>query len=181
MKRFFFLVPILVFLGLAVVFWAGLNGGPPTYLPSELVGKSAPDITLPPLDEQAQGFDRSELASGKPIVVNFFASWCAPCRVEHPTLESLSKRPGVTVYGVDYKESLYGKSAKDARSFLNELGNPFTKINQDQEGRVSIDWGVTGVPETFVVDGNGVIRAHYPGPLTEDVLQRVILPALAAK
>jgi len=90
----------------------------------------------------------------------------------------LSKREGVTLYGVDYKESLYGKTEKDARAFLDELGNPFSRIDKDNEGRVAIDWGVTGVPETFVVDAKGVIRVHYAGPLTEDILERQILPAL---
>jgi cytochrome c biogenesis protein CcmG/thiol:disulfide interchange protein DsbE len=82
---------------------------------------------------------------------------------------------GVTLYGVDYKDD-----PKAARGFLKELGNPFAKINTDREGRAAIDWGVTGVPETFVVDGNGVIRVHYAGPLTEDILQRLILPAMKA-
>src|SRR5262249_20644796 len=149
-----------VFFALAALLYIGLNLGPPSVLPSPLVGKSAPDIALPPMDAESKGFDRSELGKGKPIIINFFASWCAPCRIEHPTLQALSEQPGVTVYGVDYRETLYGKSAKDARNFLMELGNPYTKIVQDNQGRVSIDWGVTGVPETFVIDGNGVIQVH---------------------
>jgi cytochrome c biogenesis protein CcmG/thiol:disulfide interchange protein DsbE len=175
-KRLIFLVPILVFMGLAVLFWAGLNGGSPTYVPSGMVGKAAPDITLPPLDAEAQNFTRAELADGRPTIVNFWASWCAPCRVEHSTLEALAAGGGVALYGVDYKDD-----PRAARGFLKELGNPFGKINTDREGRVAIDWGVTGVPETFVVDGNGVIRVHYAGPLTQDVLQRLILPAMAEK
>ena len=178
MKRVLSLVPVVVVFALMVGFYFFLQQGPPGALPSPLIGKSAPDIALPPLDEQNEGFARSELGQGKPIVINFWASWCAPCRIEHPALEALSRRPDVTIYGVDYKESLYGKTAKDARDFLTELGNPFSKINQDQPGRVSIDWGVTGVPETFVVDGNGVIRVHYAGPLSDDVVERLILPAL---
>ncbi len=178
MKRLFYVIPVVVVLGLMISFAVFLRQGSPVYIPSELVGKPAPDITLPPLDSENEGFARAELEKGKPIVINFWASWCGPCRIEHPTLEALSQREGVTIYGVNYRESLYGKSARDARDFLNELGNPFSKINQDEKGRVSIDWGVSGVPETFVVDGNGVIRVHYAGPLSEQVVEQLILPAL---
>lgn len=178
MKRLFFVIPIVIFLGLAVLLYVGLFQGPPQELPSPLIGKEAPSIALPALDEQNPGFSRAELAQGKPVIVNFFASWCVPCRLEHSTLMELAKREGVTLYGVDYKEALYGKTDRDARGFLDELGNPFSKINKDTEGRVAIDWGVTGVPETFVIDGKGVIRVHYAGPLTAETLQRLILPAL---
>jgi cytochrome c biogenesis protein CcmG/thiol:disulfide interchange protein DsbE len=172
MKRLFFLIPIMAFAALAVLLYRGLFLAP-TVLPSPLVGKPAPEIALPPLDDQAQGFTRAELGQGKPIIVNYWASWCAPCRIEHPNLEELAQRQGVTLYGVDYKDK-----ADDARKFLTELGNPFAKINRDNDGRVAIDWGVTGVPETFVVDGTGVIRVHYAGPITEEVMNRLILPAL---
>jgi cytochrome c biogenesis protein CcmG/thiol:disulfide interchange protein DsbE len=178
MKRLYFVIPVVIFLSLAALLYIGLFQGPPSELPSPLIGKPAPDIALPALDAESPGFSRSELGQGHPVIVNFWASWCAPCRVEHPTLEALAKRPGVTIYGVDYKESLYGRDAKDARAFLTELGNPFGKINQDSDGRVAIDWGVTGVPETFVIDSKGIIRVHYAGPLNEEILQRLILPAL---
>jgi len=178
MKRLIYIAPVALVVVMMWGFYLFLQQGPPGALPSPLIGKSAPDIALPPLDSQNEGFARNDLGQGKPIVVNFWASWCAPCRIEHPALQALSARPGVTVYGVDYKEALYGKTAKDAREFLNELGNPFSKINQDQPGRVSIDWGVTGVPETFVVDANGVIRVHYAGPMTDEVVERLIMPAL---
>jgi cytochrome c biogenesis protein CcmG/thiol:disulfide interchange protein DsbE len=125
------------------------------------------------LDTQAENFTRAELGQGRPVIINFWASWCAPCRIEHSTLESLAARNGVTLYGVAYKDD-----PEKSRAFLSELGNPFGKINQDREGRVAIDWGVTGVPETFVIDGKGVIRVHYAGPLNESLLQRLILPAL---
>jgi len=177
-KRLFFVIPVVIFFGLAVLLYVGLFQGPPSELPSPLVGKVAPEMALPALDDQNPGFARSELGQGKPIIVNFFASWCVPCRLEHPTLMELAKREGVTLYGVDYKEGLYGKTDRDARGFLDELGNPFSIINKDAEGRVSIDWGVTGVPETFVIDGKGVIRVHYAGPMTDETLRRLILPAL---
>ena len=173
MKRLFFLIPVVIFVGLAVLLYVGLFQGPPSLLPSPLVGKPAPDIALPALDTQAENFTRAELGQGRPVIINFWASWCAPCRIEHSTLESLAARNGVTLYGVAYKDD-----PEKSRAFLSELGNPFGKINQDREGRVAIDWGVTGVPETFVIDGKGVIRVHYAGPLNESLLQRLILPAL---
>lgn len=173
MKRLFFLVPVAVFMALAWLLYIGLFQGPPSELPSPLIGKPAPEIALPALDAQAQNFARAELAQGRPTIVNFWASWCVPCRLEHSTLEALATRNGVTLYGVDYKDN-----PENARAFLTELGNPFGKINEDREGRVSIDWGVTGVPETFVIDGKGVIRVHYAGPLSDAVVERLILPAL---
>jgi cytochrome c biogenesis protein CcmG/thiol:disulfide interchange protein DsbE len=160
-------------LGLAVLLYAGLFQGPPSELPSPLLNKPAPDIALPALDAQAANFTRGELGQGRPVIINFWASWCVPCRLEHSTLEALSRREGITLYGVDYKDE-----PEKARAFLSELGNPFGKINQDKDGRVAIDWGVTGVPETFVVDSKGIIRLHYAGPLTDEVLQRLVLPAL---
>jgi cytochrome c biogenesis protein CcmG/thiol:disulfide interchange protein DsbE len=172
-KRLFFLVPVVIFVGLAWLLYIGLFQGPPSALPSPLVGKTAPDMSLPALDAQAQNFNRAELGQGRPIIVNFWASWCAPCRVEHSTLEALAARKGVTLYGVDYKDK-----PEDARAFLSELGNPFGKINEDRDGRVAIDWGVTGVPETFVIDSKGIIRVHYAGPLNDQVVERLILPAL---
>jgi len=172
-KRLFFLVPVVIFFALSWLLYIGLFQGPPSELPSPLVGKPAPGISLPPLDAEAQNFTRGALGQGKPVIVNFWASWCVPCRLEHATLEGLAARKGVTLYGVDYKDD-----PKSARMFLSELGNPFGKIDQDREGRVSIDWGVTGVPETFVIDGKGVIRVHYAGPLNDEVLDRLILPAL---
>ena len=173
MKRLFFLVPVVIFVGLAWLLYIGLFQGPPSLLPSPLVGKLAPDISLPALDAQAQNFDRAELGQGHPIIVNFWASWCVPCRLEHATLEALAARKGITLYGVDYKDK-----PEDARAFLTELGNPFGKINEDRDGRVAIDWGVTGVPETFVIDSKGIIRVHYAGPLNDQLVERLILPAL---
>jgi cytochrome c biogenesis protein CcmG, thiol:disulfide interchange protein DsbE len=172
-KRLFFLVPVVIFIGLAWLLYIGLFQGPPSLLPSPLVGKPAPDISLPALDAQAQNFNRAELGQGRPIIVNFWASWCAPCRIEHSTLQALAARKGITLFGVDYKDK-----PEDGRAFLSELGNPFGKINEDRDGRVSIDWGVTGVPETFVIDSKGIIRVHYAGPLNEQELERLILPAL---
>src|SRR5262245_47674353 len=156
-----------------VFFGVSLYTVTPGTLPSPLVGKPAPQFTLPPLDAQAVSFTHDELAKGKPTIINFFASWCTPCLVEHPTLEALGAKGDVTLYGNEYKDK-----PEDARTFLSELGNPFGKINEDRDGRVAIDWGVTGVPETFVVDGDGVIRVHYAGPLSDEIVARLIMPAL---
>ncbi len=174
MKRLFYVIPVVVVLGLMIAFAVFLQQGPPGYLPSQLVGKSAPEFTLPPLDAEAQSFARAELGEGRPIVINFFASWCTPCRVEHPTLEAMAARGDITLYGINYKDT-----PEKARAFLNELGNPFGKINEDRDGRAAIEFGVTGVPETFVIGGDGVIKAHYAGPISDAVVQGLILPALA--
>ena len=174
MKRLLYVIPVAIVGGLMWAFAVFLQQGPPGFLPSQLVGKSAPEFTLPPLDAEAQSFTRAELAQGRPTVINFFASWCTPCRVEHPTLQAMAARGDITLYGIDYKDN-----PEKARAFLNELGNPFGRINEDRDGRAAIDFGVTGVPETFVVDGNGVIKAHYAGPLSDAVVRGLILPALA--
>jgi cytochrome c biogenesis protein CcmG/thiol:disulfide interchange protein DsbE len=172
-KRVFYVIPVLVVVGLMVAFAVFLQQGPPGFLPSQLVGKPAPEFTLPPLDPPAQSFTRTELSQGRPTVINFFASWCTPCRVEHPTLQAMAERGDITLYGIDYKDD-----PVKARAFLEELGNPFGRINVDRDGRAAIDFGVTGVPETFVLDGNGVIKAHYAGPLSDSVVRGLILPAL---
>jgi cytochrome c biogenesis protein CcmG/thiol:disulfide interchange protein DsbE len=171
--RLFYVIPVVVVAGLMIAFAVFLQQGPPGFLPSQLVGKSAPEFTLPPLDAEAQNFTREELSQGRPTVINFFASWCTPCRVEHPTLQAMAARGDITLYGIDYKDD-----PEKARAFLTELGNPFGRINEDRDGRAAIDFGVTGVPETFVIDGNGVIKAHYAGPLSNAVVQGLILPAL---
>jgi len=178
MMRLFYLVPIAIFVVLGGLLYKSLFLGPPSELPSPLVGKTAPAIALPGLDATAQNFTRQELAGGRPTIVNFWASWCTPCRLEHPALMALAARKGITLYGVDYEDRPPRGSPESARAFLDELGNPFGKIDRDSDGRAGIDWGITGVPETFVIDGKGVIRVHYAGPLTDEVLNRLILPAL---
>jgi cytochrome c biogenesis protein CcmG/thiol:disulfide interchange protein DsbE len=171
-NKFVFLVPITVFIGITAFFYAGLQGGPPTILPSPLVGKQAPSFEMEALAPEFTSFTSEDLASGKPVLVNFWASWCAPCRIEAPILEELASREGMILYGVDYKDEV-----EFARNFLDEFGNPFVHIAADKDGRGAIEWGVTGFPETFVVDGDGVIRAHYVGPLTDQVVEDIILPA----
>ncbi len=172
MKRFLFAIPVAVLLGLAALFYVGLGEGPPDVLPSPLIGKPAPDFALQPLNDAVPGFSRADLAQGHVTLVNFWFSTCAPCRIEHPVLMALAGRKDLAVYGVVYKDP-----RASAEAYLSELGNPFAKLVNDPDGRASIDWGVTAAPETFVVDGKGIIRARYAGALTDDVLKRVIFPA----
>jgi cytochrome c biogenesis protein CcmG/thiol:disulfide interchange protein DsbE len=126
------------------------------------------------LDAQTQAFTPADLRAGHVSIVNVFASWCAPCRTEAPALQALSKLKGVTLYGMVQRDT-----PTKARAFLADVGNPYNRIDLDADGRASIEWGVYGVPETFVVDGKGIIRLRYAGPLTADVLETQILPAIA--
>ena len=174
MKRLLYIVPILAFGVLAWFLFASLNGSPPDQLPSALVDKPAPPIALPPLDKNTKPFTQSDLASGHVTVMNVWASWCVPCRLEAPMLDRLKALKGVALYGLVYKDQ-----ADKARAFLNEVGNPFSRLDLDLGGRAAIDWGVYDVPETFVIDGRGIVRLRYSGPITEDVLRDTILPAIA--
>lgn len=173
MKRLAFLLPVAVLIAIAALFYAGLERGEPGKGPSPIIGKPAPAFILQALDARANGFGSGDFA-GHSTVVNFWASYCGPCRLEHPILRALRAERGVRIFGVAYKDD-----AAKARAFLDELGDPFDRIGADPEGRTAIEWGLTGVPETFVVDAAGIVRAHIPGPLTPELLQRVVLPALA--
>jgi cytochrome c biogenesis protein CcmG/thiol:disulfide interchange protein DsbE len=172
MKRAIYIIPVLLFAGLAYFLFHSLIAPPPEELPSALIGKPAPALTLAPLDANAQGFGPSNL-KGHVTVVNVFASWCAPCREEAPLLSTLANMQGVALYGLVYKDT-----PEKARAFLADVGNPFSRIGLDRSGEAGIEWGVYGVPETFVVDADGIIRLRYAGPLTPDVLSARILPAI---
>jgi len=173
------LLPLLMLAGLAGLFWFALHGGDPSRLPSAMIGKPVPDFTLPPLDAlttdagPVQSFDPKDLAAGKPTIVNVFASWCVPCQEEHPVLMALAKRPGVRLYGINYKDD-----AASARRFLGRHGNPFERVGVDRSGRVGIDFGVYGVPETYVIAGDGKIAYRHVGPLTEQDVTQKLLPLL---
>ena len=172
-------VPVLIFAVLAAVFGASLMTGDPSKIPSALIGKPAPDMPMPPLaglvrdGQSVPSFAKADLARGKVSVVNFWASWCAPCLQEHPLLIELAKTGKAAVYGVNYKDPNGG-----GLRFLERLGNPYRAVGVDANGRVAIEWGVYGMPETFVVDGRGIIAYKHIGPLTPDVIQRDILPAI---
>jgi cytochrome c biogenesis protein CcmG, thiol:disulfide interchange protein DsbE len=172
--RLILLLPLFVFVALAAVFLVRLeSGGDPEAIPSALVGKPAPDFDLPPLDGVARpGLKRADLAGGV-TVVNVFASWCGPCRLEHPQLVELAKDDRIRLVGINYKDA-----AANARRFLGDFGNPFAAIGADTTGRTGIDWGVYGVPETFVVDAGGIIRYKFIGPISADELATVVKPEI---
>ena len=175
MNRWIPIVPIAAFAVLAFFLFKSLWSPSPDTIPSALINKPAPRLVLPGLDAQSAAFTPADLTNGHVSVVNVFASWCAPCRLEAAQLDSLSKLPGVAVYGLAQKD----KPAA-TRAFLDEVGNPFARIARDDDGRASIEWGVYGVPETYVVDGKGIIRLKYVGQLTEDVLAQQVVPAIKA-
>ena len=157
------LLPVIVFAGLALLFWKGLSGTP-NQIPSALINKPVPDFVLNPVDGMnLPGFADADLKKGKVTVINVWASWCAPCRIEHPLLTELAKRPDITLLGMNYKDE-----PQNAVAFLNTLGQPFAAVGMDRDGRTAIDFGVYGVPETFIIDGQGMIRYKHIGPLTED-------------
>ena len=167
MKRY--LLPLVIFGVLVVFFGIGL-GLNPHEVPSPLIGKPAPAFTLPLLNAPDKKFSAQEL-KGKVWVLNVWASWCVPCRQEHPLITELAKNGGVPVYGLNYKDK-----PGDASAWLAKLGDPYAATLSDLEGLVGIDYGVYGVPETFVIDKQGVIRLKHIGPVTPEAMQKTILP-----
>lgn len=174
-------LPLVLFLALAGLFFSRLEtGGDPSRIPSALVGKPAPVASLPPLEglkgldgAPLPGIDMAALA-GKPALVNVWASWCAPCREEHPILMQLAKDPRFRLVGINYKDA-----PENARRFLGQYGQPFHAVGVDPKGRAAIDWGVYGVPETFVLAKDGTIVHKFVGPLTPDAVATTLLPLMA--
>ncbi|HUV32743.1 MAG TPA: DsbE family thiol:disulfide interchange protein [Devosiaceae bacterium] len=167
-------IPLLVAAALLGLF-ATQIGRDPGYVPSALIGSKVPEFDLPPLGTVPQpGFATTDL-SGQVTVVNVFASWCVPCRAEHPMLMQLAERDDIAVFGINYDDS-----PENAAAFLGELGNPYAAIGADRDRRVSIDWGVYGVPETFVVDAGGIIVFKHVGPLSPQSFEQTLLPAIEA-
>ncbi len=164
------ILPPLVFAGLALAFWMGLQNGDPA-LPSTMEGRTAPEVSVTQLGSGPPP-SQADLTGPGVKLVNFWASWCAPCRVEHPMLAKLAS-DGVAIIGINYKDK-----PENALGFLAELGDPYAKIGADS-GRMALNWGVYGVPETFVIDGNGKVVLRWAGPITEAVLERTIRPAMA--
>ena len=182
-----FLVPLMLFGALALVFAAGLFSGDSSKVPSALIGKPAPPITLAALEGlQREGrpvpaFGMADLAAGRATIVNVFASWCAPCRVEHPFLVALADAPAVragkvAVVGMNYKDE-----AENARRFLGALGNPYSAVGVDRSGRAAIEWGVYGVPETFLIGPDGRILEKHVGPLDAASAGKLLARAMAAR
>jgi cytochrome c biogenesis protein CcmG, thiol:disulfide interchange protein DsbE len=164
-------LPLVIVAGLVAVFFAALFMGDPGRLPSAFEGQKLPPFSLS-WQGQEEALTNADLATGKPVLLNVFASWCGPCRDEHPYLMQLAQK-GVAIYGLNLKDS-----PDAAQRFLSRLGNPYQKIGSDINGRTAIDLGVYGVPETFVLDGRGRVLLRYSGPLTEAVLKAEILPYL---
>jgi cytochrome c biogenesis protein CcmG/thiol:disulfide interchange protein DsbE len=171
-----FVFPVAIFLALAAVFGiylyqVGIGGKTVAELPSALIDRPVPDFSLPPIEGDGVGLASTQL-TGQVSLVNVWASWCPPCRQEHPLLMRLA-REGVPIYGINYKDK-----PDAAKAFLAELGNPFAAIGADRTGRVAIDWGVYGYPETFVVDRTGRIRYRHVGPIMPHDLKTRIQPLL---
>lgn len=172
-------VPIAIFAAIAAMFGLALVSGDPSKLPSALIGKPVPAVEFAPLEglleagRPVPGFGAADLAAGQVSVVNFWASWCIPCVEEHPLLIDLKRRTGVALLGVNYKDQTTA-----ARRFLGNFGNPYSAVGIDATGRAAIEWGVYGMPETFVVDGRGRIVYKHVGQLTPTSLETKVIPAI---
>jgi len=178
--RVLYLVPLFVFAALALLFVVRLYAGDPSRVPSALIGRPVPAFTLEPLPglshagQQVPGLSDADF-KGRVTVVNVWASWCVPCRQEHPALIELAKNPAIRVVGINYKDN-----PENARRFLGSLGNPFAAVGIDPNGRAAIDWGVYGVPETFVVGPDGTIRHKHIGPLQPEQMPAFLNQVRAA-
>ena len=165
------MIPAIVFAVICVFLAIGLTRDP-REVPSPLIGKPAPAFSLPRLDNTASTIALKDMA-GKAWVLNVWASWCAPCREEHPLLVDMAKKTTVPVYGLNYKDK-----GEDAVAWLKRFGDPYKAVLVDADGRVGIDYGVYGVPETFVIDKTGTVRYKKIGPLTREAIDEKILPLL---
>ena len=165
-----YVIPVALLLGLLVLLAVRLRQDP-SLVPSPRIGKAAPEFALPMLEDPQQTLTPAAL-SGRPVLVNFFASWCAGCQVEHPLLMRLAGE-GVEIVGLDYKDE-----PQAARRWLQRHGNPYRIIAQDRDGQAGLDWGVYGVPETYVLDADGSIVYKQVGPLTEQAWEQHIRPLL---
>ncbi|SFJ28993.1 DsbE family thiol:disulfide interchange protein [Albimonas pacifica] len=169
--RLLVFLPLAVFAGLGAAFYWGLWNNDDR-LPSPLVGKAIPAFELPPIEGRNDGLSSADLRS-QVSIVNVWAFWCVPCRVEMPLLNKLARDSTVPIYGINYKDD-----ADEALAFLDELGDPYTRIGADRSGRVAIDWGVYGLPETFVIDAEGRIAYKHVGPFDRRSLEEDILPVV---
>jgi len=177
MKRFLlFFSPLILLVVLLVLFATNIDRDT-NYIPSALINKPVPIFTLPRVEglskngKAVEGFSNEDLI-GQVSVVNVFASWCAPCRQEHPFLMELSKKSDLKIFGINQKDA-----AKNAIAFLDELGNPYDSVGADN-GRVSIEWGIYGIPETFVINAKGIIVYKHTGPFNRNSYENSLLPAI---
>jgi cytochrome c biogenesis protein CcmG/thiol:disulfide interchange protein DsbE len=178
--RWLLFLPVVTIAGLAALFFIRLYAGDVALLPSALIGRPVPHFDLPPLaGVAAPGLSDADLRQGRVSLVNVFASWCVPCHAEHAVLMEIARDPKlmehVTLVGLAYKDE-----SENARRFLGQVGNPFARIGVDARGRTAIDFGVYGVPETYVIKADGTIAYRFVGPLSEDSLREVLLPQIAA-
>lgn len=173
MRRLLYLLPVIVFVALGLFLYGSLHPQPPAAMKTALLGRPAPALSLPPLDAATTGIGPKDLAGGGQVtLVNLFSSWCVPCREEAPQLAKLAQARGVRLIGIAYKDK-----PEAARAFLDEFGNPYGRIGLDADGRAGIEWGISGVPETFLVDRHGIVRGRF-GPLSQDGLMLDLLPAI---
>ncbi len=178
MRRLLFLAPLVAFA--ALVGWLAvplIRGTDPSALPSVLIDQPAPETELPglagrPGNANGDGLS-SEVLKGDVTLLNYFASWCVPCLAEHPILTALAEQQGMTINAIAYKDE-----PADTATWLARHGDPFALIGVDQEGEAGLDWGLTGVPETFVIDGEGRVRYRHIGPLTPTDVSEVLLPII---
>ena len=166
-----FLPPVL-FLLLALMFWFGMNREGANDLKSTREGGPAPTLKLTQLGNE-ELFTDADLRAGKVILVNYWASWCTACRAEHPTLQKMADE-GILIYGIDYRDD-----AAKGLKYLADLGNPYARSGADPTGRTALEWGLYGVPETFVIAGDGTVILRFAGPITERILESKIRPAMA--
>lgn len=171
LRSLVFVLPVLAFAGLAIALGFGLTRDP-RVIPSALIGKPVPQFELSPVKGRTLGLSNDDL-EGEVSLVNVFASWCVACRDEHPFFMELKARGTVPVHGINYKDK-----PDDAAEWLDTMGDPYTRTGADLDGRVSIDWGVYGVPETFVVDREGRIAFKQVGPINREILDQKILPLI---
>ena len=180
-RNWLVVLPLVLFGGLAAVFLSQLvSGHDPKQIPSVLIGKTAPQTVLPPLagveapdGKSTPGFDLTGFGDGRPVLVNVFASWCGPCREEHPLLMRLGGDSRFRLVAINYKDK-----PENARKFLQTLGNPYAAIGVDEKGAATIDWGVYGVPESFLVAPDGEILYKQTGPFTQQSIEAGLMPAL---
>ena len=175
-NRLLYLLPLLTLAILAGFFgWSLVSGRDPASIGSVLVGKPAPPLKAPALRPGKAALSDALLHTGKPALVNFFASWCTPCLAEQPLLERLAKKEGVTIIGV-----AWNNKPEEARSWLERLGDPFAASGYDLDGSMAVNWGLSGVPETFLIDAQGIVRLHIRAPILEKDVESRILPFLGA-
>jgi len=166
-----YFAPIAAFAALSVVLAWGLTRDP-SAIPTPLIGKPVPQFALSPVKGRTLGLSSADLV-GVPSIVNVFASWCVECRIEHPLILRMKARGVAPIHGLNYKDH-----PDDAAGWLNTFGDPYTRTGADLDGRVAIDWGVYGVPETFVIGADGRIAFKHIGPLTAEILERTIIPLI---